>query len=448
MKWYPTLRLTIPKSASLFCMIAFACLWATCISPSATFAQGFGSRKMKMYLYPKQPPKVFPPNAKFLVQFHPQAIVNPSTLRQMQERLIKTLIGYDLRFNPVFTKPDIVITCVIPELNAFSTSETRYTLEPAEGMSGDVDVKSPIGSTLQPYTLTILEGHLTVRYSAKEVATGKTLDADTLTLDFKQGYERNAPKINDLYDLLINNLAHMIAARFVPDFNSVEVVLPKERLKHASELLQKGYWNSAILELNNLAPFAKFDEESYRLYALALAYEGLAYETPYLNPTKEYLEKALAYYDDAKRNYSSEVTFQIAATRVTYLLDEYRRIEPFIKAFEKSERQKDLETSLINKIQARYGIDGFINNNTIISLVRSGTSDKEIVNRIDDVKSRYFDLSPNGMAALSKAGVKANLIDAMRESMRGIPYDGKNPRKWNKLPLDSILAVYPYLLIR
>jgi hypothetical protein len=442
----PTCRLTTRKS--LFLLIALACFCATGFAPSSTPAQGFGSRKMKMYLYPKQPPKVFPPNARFLLQLHPQAIVNPATLRQMQERLIKTLIAYDLRFNPVFTKPDIVITCVIPELNAFSTYETHYTLEPAEGMSGDVDVKSPIGSTLQSYTLTILEGHLTVRYSAKEVATGKTLDADTLTLDFKQGYERNPPKIHDLYDLLINKLAHMIAARFVPDFNSIEVVLPKERLRHASEQLQKGYWNSAVEELNALAPFPKFDEESYRLYALGVAYEGLAYETPYLNPTKEYLEKALAYYDDAKRNNSAEPAFLSSASRVTYLLNEYRRIEPFIKAFEKSERQKDLETSLINKIQTRYGKDGFINNNTIISLVRSGASEKEIVRGLDDVKSRYFDLSPNGMANLSKAGVKANVIDAMRESMRGIPYDGKNPRKWNKLPLDSILAVYPYLLIR
>jgi hypothetical protein len=434
--------------ASLFLIMAFALIGATGFAPSSAFAQGFGSRKMKMYLYPKQPPKVFPPNAKFLLQFHPQAIINPSTLRQMQERLIKTLIGYDLRFNPVFTKPDIVITCVIPELNAFSTYETHYTLEPAGDVGGDVDIKSPIGSTLQPYTLTILEGHLTVRYSAKEVATGKMLDADTLTLDFKQGYERNPPKINDLYDLLINNLAHMIAARFVPDFNSIEVVLPKDKLKRTSELLQKGYWNTAIEELQALGPFAKFDEESYRLYTLGVAFEGLAYETPYLNPTKEYLEKALAFYEDARRNNSAEIVYQNSATRVTYLLNEYRRIEPYIKAFEKSERQKDLEASLINKIQARYGKDGFINNNTIISMARSKVAEKEIVDRIDDVKSRYFDLSPGGMAVLAKAGVKANLIDAMRESMRGIPYDGKSPRKWNKLPLDSILAVYPYLLIR
>ena len=437
-------------SGRLLSLIAFALLGAACLQPPSVLAQGFGSRKLKMYLYPKQPPKVFPPNARFLVQMQPQAIVNQQNLRHMQEQLVKTLVSYNLRFNPVFAQPDIIITCVIPELNAFSTYETHYTLEPPGGgdLGGDVDVKSPIGSTLQPYTLTVLEGHLTVRYSAKEAATGKTLDSDTMILDFKQGYERNPPKINDLYDLLINNLAHLIAARFVPDFNSVEIVLPKEKLRHASEQLQRGYWNSAIDELNSLSPFQKFDEESYRLYALAVAYEGMAYETPYLNPTKEYLEKALAYYDDAKRNNSADMTFQNSAARVTFLLNEYRRIEPFIKAFEKGERQKDLEASLINKIQARYGKEGFINNNTIISMVRSGASEKEIIGRIDDVKSRYFDLSPGGMAALTKAGVKANLVDAMRESMRGIPYDGKNPRKWNKLPLDSILAVYPYLLIR
>ncbi len=438
--------LTAGKSISLL-FIIFTFTSTLFFPSSSAFAQGFAPRKMKMFLYPKQPPKVFPPNAKFIVQIHPQAIINQQNLRQMQKSLERTLASYDLRFNQVFAKPDIIISCVIPELNAFSTYETHYTLEQGD-LNAEADIKSPIGSTLQPYRLTILEGHLTVNYSAREAATGKTLDADTLKLDFKQGYERNVPNITDLYDLLIDNLAHMVASRFVPDFHSVEVPLAKGKLKHASELLQKGYWNSAIDELHSLPQFNKADEESFRLYTLGIAYEGLAYETPYLNPTKDYLDKALHYYEEAKRHHVAETTFHTSSMRVTNLLNDYRRIEIFIRAYEKSEHQKALETSLITKIQNRYGKAGFSNNNTIISMVKSALPEKEITRSIEHVKSRYFDLSPTGMSALTKAGVKAEVIDAMRQSMRGIPYDGKNLRKWNELPLDSILAVYPYLLIR
>jgi tetratricopeptide (TPR) repeat protein len=448
MKDISTIRLIIIKSLNLIFIIAFFCTVTNLISPATFCAEGFGSRKLRLFLYPKQPPKVFPPSAKFIVQIHPQAIVNQENVRLMQERLVKTLAGYDLRFNQVNAKPDIIISCVIPELNAFSTYETHYTLEQSGDLSADTDVKSPLGSTLQPYTLTVLEGHLTVIYSARETATGKTFDSDTLKLDFKQGYERNPPKITDLYDLLIDHLAHMVASRFVPDFHSVEVPLAKGKLKHASELLQKGYWNSAIAELNALSQLGKADEEALRLYTMGVAYEGLAYETPYLNPTREYLEQALKYYEEAKRHYPAEATFQLSLNRVSNLLDDYRRIEVFIKAYERYEHQKELETSLISKIQERYGKVGFINNNTVISMTKSALSEKEILNNIENVKSRYFDLTPNGMTALTKAGVKAPLIDAMRESMRGIPYDGKNLRKWSKLPLDSILAVYPYLLIR
>src|ERR1051325_12249354 len=184
MKQNRRIRPTMQTSGRLLSLIAFALLGAAYLQPPSVLAQGFGSRKLKMYLSPKQPPKVFPPNARFLVQMQPQAIVNQQNLRHMQEQLVKTLVSYNLRFNPVFAQPDIIITCVIPELNAFSTYETHYTLEPPGGgdLGGDVDVKSPIGSTLQPYTLTVLEGHLTVRYSAKEVVTGKTLDSDTLVL--------------------------------------------------------------------------------------------------------------------------------------------------------------------------------------------------------------------------------------------------------------------------
>jgi hypothetical protein len=448
MKDISIIRLMTQKSFSLIFIIAFFCTVTNLFSPATACAQGFGSRKIKLFLYPKQPPKVFPPSAKFIVQVHPQAIVNQENVRQMQERLVKTLAGYDLRFNQVNVKPDIIISCVIPELNAFSTYETHYTLEQPADLGADTDVKSPLGSTLQPYTVTVLEGHLTVIYSARETATGKTFDSDTLKLDFRQGYEKNAPRINDLYDLLIDHLAHMVASRFVPDFHSVEVPLAKGKLKHASELLQKGYWNSAVAELNAISQPGKTDEEAFRLYTLGVAYEGLAYETPYLNPTREYLEQALKYYEDAKRLHPVEVTFQLSLNRVANLLGDYRRIEVFTRAYEKSEHQKELEASLINKIQERYGKAGFINNNTVISMEKSALSEKEILNSIENVKSRYFDLTPSGMATLTKAGVKAPLIDAMRESMRGIPYDGKNLRKWNKLPLDSILAVYPYLLIR
>jgi hypothetical protein len=439
--------LTDRKSQSLLFIIILTFNCTLFFQSSSASAQGFGSHKMKMFLYPKQPPRVFPPSAKFIVQLHPQAIINQQNLRQIQKSLEKTLAGYDLRFNSVVAKPDIIISCVIPELNAFSTYETHYTLEQGD-LSAEVDIKSPIGSTLQPYRLTVLEGHLTVNYSAREAATGKTLDADTLKLDFKQGYERNPPQITDLYNLLIDNLAHMVASRFVPDFHSVEVPLAKGKLKHASELLQKGCWNSAIDELHSLPQFIKADEEAFRLYTLGIAYEGLAYETPYLNPTRDYLEKALRYYEEAKRHQATEATFQTSSNRVVKLLNEYRRIEIFIRAYEKSEHQKELETSIINKIQTRHGKAGFINNNTIISMVKSALPEKEVIESIANVRSRYFDLSPQGMSALTKAGVKAQVIDAMRQSMRGLPYDGKNLRKWNKLPMDSILAVYPYLLIR
>src|SRR5690349_820053 len=133
------IRLMTQKSFSLIFIIAFFCIATNLFSPATVYAQGFGSRKIKLFLYPKQPPKVFPPSAKFIVQVHPQAIVNQENVRQMQERLVKTLAGYDLRFNQVNAKPDIIISCVIPELNAFSTYETHYTLEQPADLGADTD---------------------------------------------------------------------------------------------------------------------------------------------------------------------------------------------------------------------------------------------------------------------------------------------------------------------
>jgi hypothetical protein len=447
MKNISTIRLITPKKLSLIFLLVFVCSTANLFLPVTGLAQGFGSGKMKMYLYPKQAPKVFPTNTKFSVRLYAQPTINEQKLQQLKESLETKLADYDLRFNPVAAKPDIVISCVIPELNAFSTYETHYTLVQTD-MSAEADIRSPLGSTLEPYILTIFEGHLTAQYAARDAATGKTLDADTFTVDFKQGYEQRVPHLNDLYDLLINNLAHMVAARFVPDFYSVEVNLPKGNLKRASELLQNGYWNSALECLNGLPQFKKAEDESFRLYTIGLAYEGLAYETPYLMPTKDYLEKALSYYEQAASKNAGEMSFQAATLRVNNLLKDYRNIEPFVRAYEKSEHKKELETSIVNKIQSRFGKADFINNNTIISMVKGGLSDKEIAEKITKTKSKYFELSPNGLSTLTAAKVSANVIDTMREAMRGRAYDGKKPRKWNEMAFDSILAVYPNLLLR
>jgi hypothetical protein len=421
---------------------------------SSTFAQGFGTRRTKVILYPKQAPRVFPTATNFAVKISTTTSIRTDHLRQIKESLEQSLPSFDRRFKLVAARPETIISCTISELTAFSQYETHYrAVQGTIGTHREVDAAGnsttvpDTGTVLEPFTLTVLEGHLTAKYETKDAATGKILDADTLTVDFRDGYVLQAPSTNTLYQALIKNLVMLITSRFVIDFQNVAVSLPRGKLQQASELLQNGKWNSALEALEATPAFKKADDEAYRLYALGVAYEGLAYETPFLRPTKDYLEQAAIYYAQAKQKNSGEIEFQSSTTRVQDLLASYQKIESNVQAYETGERKKSVETALVSDIQKRYGSNEFVNNNTVISWVKSGAEEREIAKRLRNFKSRYFDLTPSGMSALNNSGVGAVVIDAMREAMRGKPYDGKTRRKWTELNDGNLLGFYPHLLI-
>jgi hypothetical protein len=420
----------------------------------STFAQGFGARRARMILYPKHAPRVFPLATNFAVKISTSALIRPDQLRQIKEGIEKSLPSYDRRFKLVTGKPETLISCTISELTAFAQYETHYrAVEGTIGTHREIDAAgnsttvADRGMVLEPFTLTVLEGHLTGSYETRDMGTGKVLDADTLTVDFRDGYDGKAPATGTLYQAMIKNFVMLVTSRFVIDFQSVSVSLPRGKLKRASDLLQNGKWNSALEALQQLASFNKNDEEAYRLYALGLAYEGLAYETPFLQPTEDYIEQAGIYFALAKQHYGGEAEFQTSATRVQELLASYQKIQSNVQAYETGERKKSIETSLILDIQKRFGSDEFVNNNTVITWVKSGADESEVARRLLNFKSRYFDLTPNGISMLNRSGVSAVVIDAMREAMRGKPYEGKTQRKWTELNDGNLLGFYPHLLV-
>ncbi|MEW6127859.1 MAG: hypothetical protein AB1757_12545 [Acidobacteriota bacterium] len=426
---------------------------STVLLPSQTLAQGLGSRKNRMVLYPKQAPRVFPVGANFAVKVSTTALIRSDHLRQIKDGIEKSLANYDRRFKLAAYRPETIISCTITELTAFSQYETRSravqgtvgTSREVDAAGNSVEVAIP-GIVYEPFTLTILEGHLTANYETKDALTGKTLDADTLTVDFRDGFVERPPSTHTLYQAMIKNLTMLIASRFVIDFQAVTVALPRGKLRRVSDLLQNGLWNSALKELNALPPFKNSSDEAYRLYALGVAYEGLAYETPFLQPTRDYLELAAKVYRDARQKHSGEAELHTSLRRVEDLLAAYQKIDSNVRAYETGERRKKIESLLISDIQKRFGNNEFVNNNTIITWLRSGADESEVAKRLLNFKSRYFDLSPAGLATLSDAGVSATVIDAMREAMRGKPYEGKTRRKWTELNEENLLGFYPQLI--
>jgi hypothetical protein len=428
----------------------------TAISPSAQ-AQGFGINKLKVQLSQKLPPALYPVGTDLLVDISSQAKVAPQYLQRLQDSLEASLPRYDWRLNIVSRKPETVLSCDLFNLNASTRQgvDTRNVYKKT-GEHTVTDTNTGITQTVEDYgyvtenvAVTILEGSATAEVAVRDELTGRMLEVRTITAEFRQNYESRPPGLDVAYQGVIDNLVRQIAARFMPTFNSpILVNLPKGELKEASEYLQNGLWNSALASLKTVKPFKKAEDDAYRLYALGVAYEGLAYESPDLASSKYYLEQANHYYDDASQKNYLEADIQNAAYRVSRLLPSYKRFESAITAYERSRQQKGLKAVEAQKIQSYFGTSRVVTNDTIIGWARSGVSEKDIARRIEVAPAKYFDLSASAINDLTSAGVRPSVIDACRRAMIPNQYSRRLNRQWVGTTVAYALAFYPLLFIR
>lgn len=445
-------QLTGDVSRNALRLALLALCFSIALAPDAS-AQGFSRHKLN--LFPKKPPIVFPAGTRFTVQVYQQGLFDQQQVEKIKDAVEADLPRYDWRLKASPSAPDTVLSFVVTELTAFATRDTYYTSE--DGVVGTHKESDPstgttvtvpeYGTVSVARPLTILEGHLTVRYEARDAATARRLDGDTITIDFRQGFTNRPPTTGDIYNLMVTNLSHMVAARFVPDFHGVSAPLIDGRFKRVSFLLHHGMWNSALAEIAAVAELPNPEDEAYRLYAYGLTHEGLAYEAPYLVPTINYLKQAAAYYKLAQARKNSEAAFQDAEARVLDLLQAYKSVEDSVRAFEEGKRRKDAEAAILNRFQSQYKSNDFLDNTDVLGWAQSGVRDKEMVDRLRGEKSAYFDLTPESLTALQTAGVSPRVLDAMRESMRGRPYHELSRRKWLGRN-QSLLSVYPHLMIR
>jgi tetratricopeptide (TPR) repeat protein len=442
------------RSKILNCLFSFLFIFTItflllAITTSQVQAQGFGIRKMKVSLSEKLPPAVYPVGVDVLVNITSRSGIEPQYLQQMRNNLQTLLHRFDLRLNLVRDKPETVLSCEILQMQTTSRSgtESRSVYKKVgehaviDETTGAYQNVEDFAYVMENFDVTIIEGRASLRYEIRDEFSGKTLEASILTTNFKQAYETGVPPVSAAYKTMTDNLTQMVAFRFRPTFKSLIFVnAPKGKLEGASDLLKRGLWNSAIEELKRVQKFKKPEDDAYRLYAFGLAYEGLAYETVDLASSKNYLEEAVTFYNQASRQNFDEADISQAALRTLRLLKSYKRLESAIVAYENNRQKKGLKVIETKKIQSHFGSTKIITNDTVIDWVKSGIAEKDIQKRIETSPDKYFDLSLSGIADLTRAGVKASAIDAMRRTMNPVQVRRKSTYQW-------VSDVYTYALI-
>jgi len=271
---------------------------------------------------------------------------------------------------------------------------------------------------------TTVEARLAAEYKITD-AKGKVLDDGDVDDSWTKDYDYTVPSSSETEEALVARAARRVAARIVPTQSKVTVLVPKGSFESFIPLAESNSWDRYLQSVEAVAPMRDPASEAYRQYALAVAKEGLAYAADDVKRARELLREAAAHYRTAIQSNPaeklfSEEHFSLFSSSEAPL----PRVEASVKAFEAwvpagtTAVPKIAETSKGEAKKSSSSSKRKLGNQGIIDMKKAGLSDENIKLAIDGADATSFDTSPEGLIALSKAGVSNDVILHMQKRTR------------------------------
>jgi hypothetical protein len=250
---------------------------------------------------------------------------------------------------------------------------------------------------------------------------GHVLDHGTFDREFQRKYEggENAPTREQVMDDLLHDASRIVAARIVPTTDRVPVLVPKGSFENFIPLAESGKWEDYLAAVSAVPEMRSRDQEAYRQYALAVAKEGLAYSTNDRIRASKLLGEALTHYKNAADFNGEEALFREAHTSLfgTDVAAPLPRIDASVKAYQAwaAGTPPAVKSASLPSSPGSRRKGTAIGNQSVIDMAHAGLSDENIKLAIDGAESLEFDTTPDGLIALSKAGVSKTVIAYMQK---------------------------------
>ena len=459
------MRILKCPSFCLLCATLVGALW--CVS---AHAQGFGTTKKKIVLHRKLPPTAHISGNSFAVEVSSHGIQEDVGV-DLKSMLETELMKDDVRLRVEDKNPDTLITCTITQYaQPKPTTSTQQTY--------DMGSKKPQNETITRYTglltvaysakdhrtgRTLDSENVTAKYDDEFNANGSTKGGVTAAFNntlnrIKHGKsEADTPPTDaELRNKLLHDVVSQIASRLVNTEESVEVLLARGKLDDANKEAEAGLWSRNLETLETMTPFPSKSDEAYRLYNIGVAYEALAYSSEDQKAAKKNLENAAINYGKAIDDKPDEKYFLTPQTRIETAIAHYKTLseQPTQLAStsststasagstattSKSSRNSTTKTTHASGTTTASGSSSSsgssggaktsaatkpaakgpaLTNDQVISLVKAGLDEENIIDTIRNAPSVDFDLSVNGEINLANHGVKGKILTAMKQRAR------------------------------
>ena len=392
------------------------------LAPAPAAAQGFGMVKKTVKLSRSLPPVIDLSGSRVGVN-----VTGIPGRPQMVAPLLRAKIVPLVFSNGTVTEAQANADRVIEVTITDFTSSTRY----------DADRS-------QVVTATIRAAYRTVNNQTKQ-----SLDAKNLAFDYERRFppppaapppptdpksfagkmnkifgppkpapvasENVPPNAEQLQTLMVEALAVQVAQRVVLTKETIEVPLPKGKLEKTSDLGVAGRWGAMLEELEQTAALAAPDD-AYRIYAIGVANEALAYLEEDSAKQRDLVANAAQNFKEALKLKPDEGTLQKAEYRIAQSLAALS-----VTAAQQSRATATDTTPGNRRGDAKTGGTRW-DNAAVIELAKAGLKESELVDAIKSAPKPEFDVAtPAGLLELHRAGVPEVVIKTMRMRMQGGP---------------------------
>jgi len=417
-----------------------ACALVADVAPAG---DGFGLiAKDFAYLQRTHPPKVFLRGTKLAVRATGQAQQLQGAAGRLRSLLESEILSADSRLAVDEARPETLIEVTVVESQGDEKWETRTVLKSRK--TGEDAKGKPIYTQYEDHVrYKIVTYSFSIAYKVQDVRSRSSLDADTIKRQYQQDFAEGngAPDLASLESSMVGQVVEVIKLRITPSREQIGVLVPRGSLKDLANLAEAGLWNQYLEAVEAQPARPKPVDESYRQYAIGVAYEALGYAAENsVDETLQYLQQASVYYNQALQMNPGEKYFSLPYSRgafnpaaflgrqteraapqvfpppherVKAALIDYQRIKEFASGSQQATGAK----SAVGP--GASGAAPSLDNAGVIEMVKAGLPEEIILTAIDDAANPGFDVSPKGLIELSKAKVSKKIMQRMQARATG-----------------------------
>lgn len=384
---------------------------AVCLSASAR--EGFGWSKKAVDIDRTVPPAINVSGTRLSVTIDQERTRKAGDAPRLRDAVEKAILDGDKKLEAA-PHGDVNVSIALDRFDTDQHNESKVEYESQK--TKDKNGKTTYVSVPVTKNFTHVHGEIGGTYRITD-GRGGLLDSGDIDKKYDEDFDYVAPSLDKIQSGLIADAAHKIAVRIVPTKQKTRVLLPKGSFEQLIPLAEAGRWDQYLQAVDTMRPMNDPASEAYRQYALGVAKEASAYAEPDAKKALELLRAAAEHYRTAAASNRDEKLFSEAySSLLSSASAPVARAENSVRAYEAwvSGPTRAIAAAPAERTAAAKS-GTTLRNQNVIEMAKAGLSDENIMMAIDAAPSVDLDTTPDGLIALSKAGVSRGVIAHMQK---------------------------------